>query len=76
MENNKKKNAHNVDEIPIGWSYSTDINHTRLNRGFTSSADFDIFQSLLREEQLFKADLNDESKFTYRHYIVHHSMRF
>ena len=42
--------AYNIDGIPIGWSYSTDINKTTLNRGFVSSADFDNFQNLLRGE--------------------------
>ena len=61
--------AHNVDRIPIGWSYTTDANFNTLSRGYTSSADFDNFQRLLRDEQLFNADGNDESNYTLMKYI-------
>lgn len=60
--------AHNVDGIPIGWSYTTDANFNTLSRGYASSADFDNFQRLLRDEQLFHADGNDESNFTLMKY--------
>ena len=60
--------AHNVDGIPIGWSYTTDANFNTLSRGYASSADFDNLQRLLRGEQLFHADGNDESNFTLMKY--------
>lgn len=62
--------AHNVDGIPIGWSYTTDANFNTLSRGYASSADFDNLQRLLRDEQLFHADGNDESNFTLRKYDI------
>ena len=48
--------AYNIDGIPIGWSYSTDINKTTLNRGFVSSADFDNFQNISRLPLLLAID--------------------
>ena len=45
--------APNKDGVNIGWSYTTDINNHYFNTGYSSSADFDRFQNLLRERVLY-----------------------
>ena len=46
--------AFNVDGMDIGWAYTTDLNQNKLSRGYVSSADFDEFQRLLRGEQIYR----------------------
>ena len=60
--------AYNVDGIPIGYAYTTDINDNTLSRGYASSADFDELQRLLREKSLDELQYGDERNFTIKKY--------
>ena len=62
--------AYNVDGIPIGYAYTTDINDNTLSRGYASSADFDELQRLLREKSLNELQYGDENEFTVKRYSV------
>lgn len=56
--------AYNVDGIPIGYAYTTDINERTLSRGITSVSDFDRLQSLLRLDSLKFNDVNNYKEYT------------
>lgn len=60
--------AYNVDGIPIGYAYTTDINDNTLSRGYASSADFDELQRLLREKSLNELQYGDEKEYTTKRY--------
>lgn len=60
--------AYNVDGIPIGYAYTTDINFNSLSRGYASSADFNELQKLLRIESLNESQNGDENEFTINRY--------
>ena len=60
--------AYNVDGIPIGYAYTTDINDNTLSRGYASSADFDELQRLLREKSLNELQYGDEKEYTSKRY--------
>lgn len=57
--------APNIDGLEIGWGYTTDINKHSLNVGFASSSDFDSFQKLLRERNLYHGRHGKEYKEIY-----------
>ena len=60
--------AYNVDGIPIGYAYTTDINDNTLSRGYTSSADFEELQRLLREKSIDELFNGNEDNFTFLRY--------
>lgn len=64
--------APNIDGIPIGYSYTTDINTTFFPQGQVSVADFDVFQSLLRDEYLNK-DADNNNKTSRMNYVINNT---
>lgn len=56
----------NIDGLDIGWAYTTDVNQTRIHGGsYVSSADFEEFQRLLRNNALTRGTVGAKGQNIY-----------